>query len=78
MLSRLKSRVNRAVNFVNQYRLIESACKGSNFSLNVLCRLLNIQISTRMELVRDKEKLFLLIYQKESNSPDYTIELKEK
>ena len=78
MLSKLKSHVNRIVSFVNNYRLVESACKGSKFSLNLLCRLLNIEISTRMELVRDNNKLFLLVYQNGSDVPDYTIELKER
>ena len=78
MLSNLKQRVNRILYFVNSYKLIESACKGSRFSLNLLCRLLGIEISTRMELVRDNGKLFLLVYQNGSETPDYTIELKER
>ena len=76
-LARVKSRVNRLVHFVNNYKLIESACKGSRFSLNILCRLLNIEISTRLELVRSEGKLFLVVYQRDSDTPDYTIELKE-
>lgn len=78
MLSKLKSRVNRIRYYVNNYRLIESACKGSQFSLNMLCRLLNIEISTRIDLVREGDKLYLLVYQGSSDTPDYTIELKEK
>ena len=75
MLSRLKRRVKSFKDTVNTCLYIQSCVSKDKVDVARLLRLLNIEINTRIELVRTTAGSYLVIYQSGKSEPDYTIQL---
>lgn len=75
MLSRLKRRVKGFKDIVNTCIYIQSCVSKDKVDVARLLGLLNVEISTRIELVRTTTGSYLLIFQSGKSDPDYTIQL---
>ena len=75
MLSRLKRRVKSFKDIVNTCLYIQGCVTKDKVDVARLLGLLNIEITTRIELARTAAGSFLLVFQSGGDEPDYTIKL---
>ena len=78
MLSRLKDKVKRMRDLVNTYVYIENCISRDGVDISKLLRLLNIEVHTRIEISRSGSAVYLLVYQRGTEEPDYTIKLRSE
>ena len=77
-MKQIRSKVNLLCNFAQRLRTARACYSNGRYDISALMRLFSIHLATRLVITVGDDGVFLLVYQRDQDYPDYTIKLKER
>lgn len=74
----IRAKVNNIINFARRLHKVKDCYSNGRYDINALMGLFSLRFETKVVVVKEQEKLFLLVYQRGKEEPDYTINLRER